>query len=255
MAAVPVDREQGGQRAALEQRGVAGGDHDGALDTRGPADRRGQRVDPDAYGVPGAELLLLHRQQGRRARARARAGRPARAGVPPLRPGGEAATSAAADTTWASMLRPQTGCSTLAVLRAHAGAGTRRQDDDGSGVRAHAILGHEDSGAGRQRDLAPRVGVEPTSLVRIQSEAGPADRPTGESADSLGDRPACPAHRAGHRAAGRWALSSSSYWRAMRSQVNSAACRSRLAADIRDSVSLSSSSSSNRCPSSRSSAK
>jgi hypothetical protein len=27
---------------------------------------------------------------------------------------------------------------------------------------------------------APRVGVEPTSLVLIQSQAGPADRPTGE---------------------------------------------------------------------------
>ena len=30
-------------------------------------------------------------------------------------------------------------------------------------------------------DLAPRVGVEPTSLVLIQSQAGPAGRPTGES--------------------------------------------------------------------------
>ena len=28
--------------------------------------------------------------------------------------------------------------------------------------------------------LAPRVGVEPTSLILIQSQAGPADRPTGE---------------------------------------------------------------------------
>ena len=28
--------------------------------------------------------------------------------------------------------------------------------------------------------VAPRVGVEPTSLVLIQSQAGPADRPTGD---------------------------------------------------------------------------
>src|SRR6188474_3512612 len=28
--------------------------------------------------------------------------------------------------------------------------------------------------------LAPRVGVEPTSLVLIQSQAGPAGRPTGD---------------------------------------------------------------------------
>src|SRR5699024_6693476 len=28
--------------------------------------------------------------------------------------------------------------------------------------------------------VAPRVGVEPTSLIRIQSEAGTADRPTGD---------------------------------------------------------------------------
>ncbi len=28
--------------------------------------------------------------------------------------------------------------------------------------------------------VAPRVGVEPTSLVLIQSQAGPAGRPTGE---------------------------------------------------------------------------
>src|SRR5215203_3208820 len=32
---------------------------------------------------------------------------------------------------------------------------------------------------------APRVGVEPTSLVLIQSQAGPADRPTGDRATVL----------------------------------------------------------------------
>ena len=31
-----------------------------------------------------------------------------------------------------------------------------------------------------ERPAAPRVGVEPTSLVRIQSAAGPTDRPTGD---------------------------------------------------------------------------
>ena len=39
-------------------------------------------------------------------------------------------------------------------------------------------------------ELAPRVGVEPTSLVLIQSQAGPAGRPTGDRAPRLG--PAVP---------------------------------------------------------------
>ena len=34
-------------------------------------------------------------------------------------------------------------------------------------------------------ELAPRVGVEPTSLVLIQSQAGPAGRPTGDSAEKV----------------------------------------------------------------------
>ena len=38
----------------------------------------------------------------------------------------------------------------------------------------------------RATGLAPRVGVEPTSLVLIQSQAGPAGRPTGDRCPSLG---------------------------------------------------------------------
>ena len=50
-------------------------------------------------------------------------------------------------------------------LALHPGAATGRQDNDGQLVSfAHA----------------PRVGVEPTSLVLIQSQAGPTGRPTGD---------------------------------------------------------------------------
>ena len=60
-------------------------------------------------------------------------------------------------------------------LGLHPGAATGGQDDDGQ-VAAHVT------------DHAPRVGVEPTSLVLIQSQAGPAGRPTGDRCPSV--RPA-----------------------------------------------------------------
>ena len=67
------------------------------------------------------------------------------------------------------------------VLRLHPGAAAGGQDDHGGGVRAHAIS----SWVGRLM-LAPRVGVEPTSLVLIQSQAGPAGRPTGDGPAGAG---------------------------------------------------------------------
>ena len=51
-----------------------------------------------------------------------------------------------------------------AVAKLYGTAATGGEDDDGDVWSAHA----------------PRVGVEPTSLVLIQSQAGPAGRPTGE---------------------------------------------------------------------------
>ncbi len=59
----------------------------------------------------------------------------------------------------------------------------------GFGMRSHATRGSSGHrppscrtpcGSGGLSGRAPRVGVEPTSLVLIQSQAGPADRPTGE---------------------------------------------------------------------------
>ena len=61
-------------------------------------------------------------------------------------------------------------------LGLHPGAAAGGQDDDGQLLVISSGFAH-----------APRVGVEPTSLVLIQSQAGPAGRPTGES---LQDRPA-----------------------------------------------------------------
>ncbi len=46
--------------------------------------------------------------------------------------------------------------------------------------RAPAPVLPQPCGSGGLSGRAPRVGVEPTSLVLIQSQAGPADRPTGE---------------------------------------------------------------------------
>ena len=46
-------------------------------------------------------------------------------------------------------------------------------------------LGRSDQSRTSSRwSFAPRVGVEPTSLILIQSQAGPAGRPTGESTTS-----------------------------------------------------------------------
>ena len=74
-------------------------------------------------------------------------------------------TDRTAVSTWPIMLRPADVVEHLHRLALHAGAATGRQDDDGQLVSfAHA----------------PRVGVEPTSLVLIQSQAGPTGRPTGD---------------------------------------------------------------------------
>ena len=74
-----------------------------------------------------------------------------------------------------------------------AGCRRRRRDDHGEVVHGAQLARPTLVGrlpAGRHGDrvgwgadgggLAPRVGVEPTSLVLIQSQAGPAGRPTGE---------------------------------------------------------------------------
>ena len=55
----------------------------------------------------------------------------------------------------------------------------------GAGHGEEVVLTAEDPEGGRQakplmRGFAPRVGIEPTSLILIQSQAGPASRPTGE---------------------------------------------------------------------------
>ena len=66
--------------------------------------------------VPGAVLLLLHRQHARPAPAPGCAGRPARAGARPPRRSGRGWTACTAASTWPIMLRPATGCSTFMVL-------------------------------------------------------------------------------------------------------------------------------------------
>src|SRR6185503_18570156 len=57
-------------------------------------------------------------------------------------------------------------------------------------------------------NLAPRVGVEPTSLILIQSQAGPADRPTGDGLERLlarrRDRFSCPTDQPGMDSKGYW---------------------------------------------------
>src|SRR5215204_312581 len=81
------------------------------------------------------------------------------------------------------MLRPPTSCRTLAradFMRVPAPAASTM-----------AVIGSV-CGLVLTRLLcrrAPRVGVEPTSLVRIQSAAGPADRPTGDRIPGPPDRP------------------------------------------------------------------
>src|SRR5947209_15815192 len=50
---------------------------------------------------------------------------------------------------------------------------------------------------------APRVGVEPTSLILIQSQAGPADRPTGDCAELAGGRGRPGPHRVHRPPAGQ----------------------------------------------------
>ena len=63
------------------------------------------------------------------------------------------------------------------------------QDDDRQRRVGRAVAGAGGLGAGH----APRVGVEPTSLVLIQSQAGPADRPPGDRLRRSG------AYAMGHR--------------------------------------------------------
>ena len=145
-------------------------------------------VERDPYGVPGAVLRLLHGEQ----RARA----PARGCAAPTcsRPLPTTATRCCRldvqrrrSSTWPIMLRPPTGCSTfisLDFIRVPLPAAStitavrsRPRLRRSLGAR-HAAR----SGCWTVGRPAPRVGVEPTSLVRIQSAAGPADRPTGDRA-------------------------------------------------------------------------
>ena len=101
------------------------------------------------------------------------------------------------------------GVQHLHRLGLHAGAPAGGEDDHGEvvhGAQSASDLGAApppavarpaDRGGVRRRagdgahaatELAPRVGVEPTSLVLIQSQAGPAGRPTGDRRQSLGPR-------------------------------------------------------------------
>ena len=67
-------------------------------------------------------------------------------------------------------------------LGLHPGAATGGQHDDGQ-LSRHVLTiwrGAASPSGSRRGPLAPRVGVEPTSLVLIQSQAGPAGRPTGD---------------------------------------------------------------------------
>ena len=62
----------------------------------------------------------------------------------------------------------------------HGAARDRVQHLHGLGLHPGAPAGGEDDHGDARGAHAPRVGVEPTSLVLIQSQAGPAGRPTGE---------------------------------------------------------------------------
>ena len=69
------------------------------------------------------------------------------------------------------------------------------KDDDGShrGRLGDGLVGQQRAPC---RPDAPRVGVEPTSLVLIQSQAGPAGRPTGDHGPGPSFHPRPPAsHR------------------------------------------------------------
>ncbi len=90
----------------------------------------------------------------------------------------------AAASTWPIMVRPAIGCSTFIVLDfirvPPPAARTITVSPGGHCPAAHA----------------PRVGVEPTSLVLIQSQAGPAGRPTGDCSCSPQATGVMPSHAA-----------------------------------------------------------
>ena len=122
---------------------------------------------------PVPVLGLLHRQQRVRDELLGCAGRPARAVARRRRPGAPARRARTAARTWPIMLRPPTGCSTFIGLGLHPGAAAGGEDDHGCGSDVRGRLGHVLSGWSGARALAPRVGVEPTSLSPHSKCGGP----------------------------------------------------------------------------------
>ncbi len=159
----------------LQQRGVAVGDDDGAGGQRpaAPRPRPGRRA-------RCRRCVVLDGEHARRAAAPGCA-RPTcsrwwpttattRLGSHRLHRGQHVADHAA----------PADRVQHLHGLRLHPGAAAGGQDDDGQVVRWSS---RGSAGAPFEASVdmrAPRVGVEPTSLVLIQSQAGPAGRPTGD---------------------------------------------------------------------------
>ncbi len=143
---------------------------------------RTEGVDAHPDRVPGALLGLLDGEQ--RARHLLEHVRPdllatvAHDGDDPLR----GAPSSAACRTCPTIERPPTGCSTFMVLdfiRVPLPAAST-MTAAGPVVVCEPCSTCSSWGSGSRTSVAPRVGVEPTSLILIQSQAGPAGRPTGE---------------------------------------------------------------------------
>ena len=149
---------EGAQALPLEERRVAVRHEDGA-----GAVARVERLPRDAYGVAGAVLGLLDGEHG--------------VGQQLLDVRTDLLALVADDGDDPVRLDGGDGLEDVAD---HAAPGDRVQHLHGLGLHPGAAAGGEDDHGDARGAHAPRVGVEPTSLVLIQSQAGPAGRPTGE---------------------------------------------------------------------------
>ncbi len=177
-----VADEQLRERLRRQQRHVGVRDDDGALRCAV------ERLERDVDGVARAVLLLLHGLDDRRVVRRDGLGDL----LAIVADDGDCGVHAGAGDGDQCVLEHAASGDLVQDLGArglHARARSRRQHDGCDFGRLTRLLRRRTSGS----LLAPRVGVEPTSLVRIQSAAGPAGRPTGERPQNQGtQQPALP---------------------------------------------------------------